>query len=140
MELLSAPAELILPFGGLYANVLSVRAVDPALGVHHGSGRFGQAGPLHLYRSARTNEPIIRALTYVLPEVGLAGIRDQFLLGDDLLVAPVLTRSVSSRETVLPPGRWKDASGAVHEGGSTLTLPITLDTLRIFRRVPAGVL
>lgn len=72
--------------------------------------------------SARTGEPMMRALEYVFPGMGYAGIKDEFLMGDDLLVAPVLEKSGAQRRVVLPPGRWRDDLGAVHDGPATLFL------------------
>jgi alpha-D-xyloside xylohydrolase len=56
-----------------------------------------------------------------------------FLLGDNILVAPVVKAGATSREVTLPPGTWVDrASGAVHAGGSTITVPAPLDELPLF--------
>ena len=72
--------------------------------------------------SARTGEPMMRALEYVFPGMGYAGIKDEFLMGDDLLVAPVLEKNGAQRRVALPPGRWRDDLGAVHDGPATLFL------------------
>ncbi|HET9648045.1 MAG TPA: glycoside hydrolase family 31 protein [Microlunatus sp.] len=53
--------------------------------------------------AARTGEPILRPLAY---DGGDGGIRDQFLVGPDLLVAPVLARGATARTVVFPAGRW----------------------------------
>ena len=47
---------------------------------------------------------------------------DAFMLGPDLLVAPVLEPGVSSRAVRLPTGaRWRElATGLVHEGGEVV--------------------
>jgi hypothetical protein len=37
--------------------------------------------------SAATDEPILRLLAYVFPDGGYENVKDQFLMGDDLLVA-----------------------------------------------------
>ena len=77
--------------------------------------------------SARTGEPMMRPLEYVFPGAGLADVKDEFMMGDDLLVAPVLEKS-GARRVVLPPGRWRDDLGAVHDGPAALdlgTVPIS---------------
>ncbi len=66
--------------------------------------------------AGETGEPILRSLEYVFPGKGYAGIIDEFMIGDDLLVAPVLEKGAVSREVVLPPGKWRDAAGTVSEG------------------------
>ena len=37
----------------------------------------------------RSGEPMIRNLEYCFPGMGYAGVKDQFMMGDYLLVAPV---------------------------------------------------
>ena len=39
--------------------------------------------------------------------------RDQFLLGPDILVAPVVEKGARKRRLVVPPGRWKGDDGTV---------------------------
>lgn len=51
--------------------------------------------------------PIMRPLFFEDPtNTTLAGIDDEFLLGDHLLVAPILERGSRSRTVSLPPGDW----------------------------------
>jgi alpha-D-xyloside xylohydrolase len=58
-----------------------------------------------------------------------------FLLGDDILVAPVVTAGATTRSVTLPPGLWFDANtGASLAGGSTTTVAAPLDTLPMFYR------
>jgi alpha-D-xyloside xylohydrolase len=77
----------------------------------------------------------LRALGLQYPaHSGDPGLRaheaDQWLLGDGLLVAPVLTPALA-REVWLPPGTWVDwSSGEVADGGATgklvqLQVPLT---------------
>ena len=80
-------------------------------------------------------EPIIRSLEYNFPGLGYAGVIDEFMMGEDLLVAPVLTKGATSREVVLPPGRWKDADGVVRDGPAKLVVPAPLERLPYFERV-----
>jgi sulfoquinovosidase len=53
-----------------------------------------------------TGRPIMCALELAYPEMG--PVPDQYLLGDDLLVAPVLEPGCTRRRVVLPEGRWAD--------------------------------
>ncbi len=66
--------------------------------------------------------PLLRPLWYDWPHAPqLYTIADAFLLGSDLLVAPVLDSGIVARDVVLPPGDWVDgwtgtaASGALHQ-------------------------
>lgn len=66
--------------------------------------------------------PIIRPLWWIEPSdlVSLT-VDDQFLVGNKLLVAPVLCEGVRERDIYLPPGRWTDPSMDVTiEGGRWL--------------------
>jgi alpha-D-xyloside xylohydrolase len=60
---------------------------------------------------------------------------DVYLLGDDLLVAPVTTRGARSREVPFPPGRWFDFwTGEAREGGTTASIPAPLGQIPVFLR------
>ena len=48
--------------------------------------------------------------------------QDEYLLGDDLLVAPLLEENAVSRRVYLPEGTWFDFfDGKAHQGGQTIT-------------------
>ncbi|MBQ8509870.1 MAG: glycoside hydrolase [Clostridia bacterium] len=91
---------------------------------------------LRLVREAAfTGEPAVRYMEYVFPGQGLERVTDQFMLGDDILVAPVLTKGARSRSVILPAGRWKrDVGGELLEGGRTVTVDAALDELPVFVR------
>jgi alpha-D-xyloside xylohydrolase len=63
-------------------------------------------------------------------------IADQFLLGDDLLVAPVITEGAVERKVYLPAGtQWCDAwTGASLAGGQWLTAPAPLGLIPVYLR------
>ncbi|MBR3691858.1 MAG: glycoside hydrolase [Clostridia bacterium] len=83
----------------------------------------------------QTGEPILRCLEYNHPHEGYAEISDEFMLGRDLLVCPVITKGSLSRDVVFPAGRWQDAEGNRYDGGQTLRLDAPLHTLLWFRRI-----
>ena len=97
--------------------------------------------------AARTGEPILRPLAYHYP--GLEHVNDQFLLGEDILVAPVQTKGATERRVVIPPGQWEAIQlpghqapdGEAHLPGNgvlsntIVTLPVTLTTLPTYRRI-----
>jgi alpha-glucosidase len=85
--------------------------------------------------SALTGEPIVRPLEYVFPHRGYAAIKDQFMLGDSILVAPVLQKGVTERKIILPPGKWKDRKGKIYRGNRTIVIPVSLDVLPFFSRL-----
>ena len=87
--------------------------------------------------SARTGEPMMRPLEYVFPGCGYGEIRDEFLMGDDLLVAPVLEKGAAARRVVLPPGRWRADDGARFDGPAVVEVPAPLGRLPHFLRDPS---
>ena len=84
--------------------------------------------------SARTGEPMLRALEYQFPGNGYERVQDQFLLGESLLVAPVLRKGQVARAVVVPPGKWRDDEGREHVGPTTATLAAPLERLIWMRR------
>ena len=85
--------------------------------------------------SARTGEPVVRPLEYVFPHRGYASVDDQFMLGDSILVAPVLEKGITHRTVILPPGRWKSWQGKKYSGNKKITLAVSLDDLPFFLRL-----
>ncbi|MBQ2755112.1 MAG: glycoside hydrolase [Oscillospiraceae bacterium] len=84
--------------------------------------------------SEETGEPIIRAMEYNCPGQGYAEITDQFMLGEDILVCPSVTKGCFERDVVLPCGSWKDDDGTVYEGGQTLRLKSPIEKLLYFTK------
>jgi alpha-glucosidase len=81
--------------------------------------------------------PVARPLFVHYPEDSrTVNIKDQFLLGDRVLVAPVLDSGAISRTIVFPAGRWYDFStGRLAAVGPTrLTVSAPLDHLPIYVR------
>ncbi len=64
------------------------------------------------------------------------GVEDEFLLGPDVLVAPVLQEGARSRTVYLPAGqRWRCAwTDAPHEGGATVQAEAPLSRIPVFLR------
>ena len=59
--------------------------------------------------SVRTGAPIIRPLWWADPDNEDAQTIDsQFLVGDELLVAPILEKGATTRNVYLPSGTWRD--------------------------------
>lgn len=85
--------------------------------------------------AASTGEPIVRSLEYVFPHQGYERVIDQFMLGDHILVAPVLEKDASQREVIFPPGTWKGFDGKLYGGPSTNAIAVTDDDLCYFERV-----
>jgi len=82
--------------------------------------------------SAKTGEPMMRNLEYEFPGMGYAGVKDEFMMGDRLLVAPVIKKGAVERKVVIPPGKWRDADGKVFAGPAEVVVPAPLAKLPYF--------
>ncbi|MEX2540907.1 MAG: TIM-barrel domain-containing protein [Trueperaceae bacterium] len=81
--------------------------------------------------------PLMRypALEFQQQHDFLAGDPFAYLLGRDLLVAPVVEKGVSTREVRLPNGDWRDLwSGTRLRGGRVVTVPAPIDRIPAFVR------
>lgn len=63
--------------------------------------------------------PLMKALLLNYPDdPSVWDIEDQYLLGDDILIAPLLERDTEGRQVYLPKGKWVNHSDKkVYEGG-----------------------
>ncbi|RMF41401.1 MAG: glycoside hydrolase, partial [Anaerolineae bacterium] len=89
--------------------------------------------------SLQRGEPFLRPVWWLAPQDERAlTCFDQFLVGDSLLVAPVVEKGARSRDIFLPPGRWRACpDGDIFPGGQVLrAYPAPLDTLPLFERLP----
>ncbi len=95
----------------------------------------------------REGLPVMRQLALAYPDDDRSVVRDdEWLLGDDMLVAPVMAPGADKRTVYLPPGRWVDlwrsADGALRRlrrpvvltGGREVTLPAPADELPMLVR------
>jgi len=81
--------------------------------------------------SAQSGAPIISSLEYIFPAQGFENVRDQFMLGDKVLVAPVISKS-NTRTVILPKGTWKDETGKKCKGGQSVVIEVPLDRIPVF--------
>jgi alpha-glucosidase len=88
------------------------------------------------WQTSRTGLPIVRPLFWVdVKDSALWGAEDAFLLGESLLVAPILQEGGRSRALQLPAGRWYElSSGATFEGPGRVWLSAELDQIPILVR------
>ncbi|MGX1310841.1 alpha-glucosidase [Streptomyces calvus] len=91
----------------------------------------------HLAR--RTGAPVVRPLWWSAPEErALRDCEDAFLLGDCLLVAPVLDPGTERRTVRLPRGRWYDtATGRAYEGPAQVVVDTPMERIPVFARAGA---
>ncbi|MET8965040.1 TIM-barrel domain-containing protein [Streptomyces sp. NPDC004074] len=91
----------------------------------------------HLAR--RTGAPYVRPLWWSNPEIRqLRDCEDAFLLGESLLVAPVLESGVRRRTVLLPRGRWYDTTTeVVYRGPAHVEVDAPLGRIPVFARAGA---
>ncbi len=88
--------------------------------------------------AALTGEPIVRTMEYAFPDSGYESIKDQFLLGNDILVAPVLAKGQKERTVLLPEGEWTGHDGKTYTGNRTIVVPVSLNSIPHFKRTTGG--
>ena len=82
-----------------------------------------------------TGVPPERPLWLAAPEAPGARTNDtEWLLGTDVLVAPVLTQGATSRTVSFPAGCWTSVSGATFAGPASATVAAPLASLPYFTR------
>jgi len=84
--------------------------------------------------SAKTGEPMVRTLEYEFPGQGLADIKDQFMLGDKYMVAPIVTKE-NKRKIQLPKGIWKSDEGKTFKGPKLIEQNVAIDRLPVFELI-----
>jgi alpha-glucosidase len=92
----------------------------------------------------RTGTPIMRPLLWHHPnDPAAVACEDQFLLGESLLVAPILRPEARVRSVYLPVGQWFDFwSGGLYDGGQHVLIEAVPEHIPVFVRggsvVPTG--
>jgi len=86
-----------------------------------------------------TGTPLMRALVYDYPEdENVYDIRDEFLFGRDILVAPVTKERASEREVYFPEGEWFDLDyGYSYRGGKSYSIYAPQNRIPVFIRAGA---
>ncbi|HUX97375.1 MAG TPA: glycoside hydrolase family 31 protein [Bacteroidales bacterium] len=85
--------------------------------------------------SALSGEPMVRNLEYEYPGKGYEEIKDQFLLGSKIMVAPLAEKGKRSREVVFPEGKWLGDDGVMVTGPVTRTVDVPIERLPWYRKI-----
>lgn len=97
--------------------------------------KFGEEILALAQESAKSGEPIARPLTWHWPTLGYEQVKDQFLMGSKLMVAPVIKKGQRSRTVKFPPGKWQGDDGSIVEGPVEQEISVPLERLPYFRLV-----
>ena len=90
------------------------------------------------YQNASKGLPLMRPLLYQFPDDTTAcNIENEYMWGDNLLIAPVIQKDQLSRSIYLPEGTWFDFHTTTEYKGSTrFNFPLNLENIPVF--VKAG--
>ncbi|MDD2216032.1 MAG: glycoside hydrolase family 31 protein [Eubacteriales bacterium] len=83
--------------------------------------------------SAKTGEPIVTNMEFRFPNQGFSHCKDQFMLGENTLVAPIITGS-NTRTVYLPKGKWVDYKGKKRKGGRKYEYTAEIDEIIWFKK------
>lgn len=92
-----------------------------------------------MHQASFTGQPAMRPMMFAYPEDSeFVWNDDEFMFGDDLLVAPVVLEGARTRELRLPAGRWFDYwTEKPFDGDRTITIDSPLDRIPLFARAGA---
>lgn len=96
--------------------------------------KFGEEIIALAKHASKTGEPIIRHMEYVFPNQGFAEVKDQFMLGENVLVAPVVEKGKREKVIQFPEGTWHGDDESIVEGPCTTTVRAPLSRLPWYRK------
>ncbi len=149
----------------LFLRWTTLGALNPVMRTHHGRdaaanwrwnsdeetrahfarwSRFHQQHVAHwkglAVEAAESGAPILRPMAFAYPgDARLVGLRDQYMIGDDYLVAPVVTASTARRTVVFPEGVWYPLSAPLMPvvGPAELEVAAPLTEIPVYARAGA---
>ncbi|XP_077392790.1 neutral alpha-glucosidase C-like [Festucalex cinctus] len=90
------------------------------------------------YRAHIDGLPVLRPLWMEFPqEQSIFSMEHQYMLGEALMACPVTQAGITELQVLFPGAEelWYDIKSAeVHQGGGTLSIPVTLDRIPVFQR------
>ena len=91
------------------------------------------------WQAHKNGTPIIRPLFFGFPKDSITySVMNEYLWGDDFLVAPILHEKVQQRRLYLPDGLWYDWwNSKKYTGGRWINFPVNLATIPVFIRAGA---
>ncbi len=86
------------------------------------------------YQMSKTGAPVFRPLVFEFEkDPNVWELNDEFMVGDNLLISPVVTQGVNKKLVYLPEGSWVDyETGETHEGGQYFIKDAPIETCPIY--------
>lgn len=91
-----------------------------------------------LMKEASDNgSPLMRTMFYEFPEDEKCWkLRDQYMFGNEYLVAPVLKAGMKEREVYLPKGKWQHIfNNQTYDGNGTITVKTPINEIPVFKKI-----
>jgi alpha-glucosidase len=88
------------------------------------------------WQAVQSGIPLVRPVYwYNREEKSLWNVQDEFLLGDALLVAPILHPGETTRQVIFPPGEWCSIwDGQCYSGPCSVDVPVSEEIIPLFIR------
>lgn len=85
-------------------------------------------------KCCQTGLPLMRALIFdYMDDENIYDITDQYLFGDNLLIAPIVEEGAENRNIYLPEGKWIDFfDGKEYKGKQYIDLEVPLNKIPVF--------
>ncbi|MCY6958651.1 glycoside hydrolase family 31 protein [Clostridium brassicae] len=86
------------------------------------------------YDSVKHGEPVLRPLIYEFQEDNeVVNINDEFMFGENVLIAPILEKGCTERKVYLPQGNWINYyTMEQHKGKATINVSAPLEIIPVF--------
>lgn len=84
--------------------------------------------------AGKTGEPVIRYMAYEFPNENAEKVIDQFMLGDQFLVAPLFEKGKTGREVFIPCGDWVRNGEPIKGEGKKIWVDEGTNPVIIFER------
>lgn len=86
-------------------------------------------------QASYTGEPVIRYMSYEFPSEPVEMITDQFMLGPQLLIAPIVTPNQTGRQVYLPKGHWEHKDTIIDSTGQYFHFEATYGEPLVFEKI-----
>lgn len=86
--------------------------------------------------TALTGIPITVPLEFYFPNQGLQGEKQAFMLGDKIMVIPIIEKNLKQKKVKLPKlrnGKWQSMTGKIFEGNQEVIEKVDLTTILIYK-------